>query len=192
MKKAIKFAAIFSVLVTSAVAVKAQTTTDKSNNGMSLSVGIESGISTGDLKNDQKTNVGATVQADIPVSNHFYAIFNTGYRDFIGRDNVNNTGLSAADIHVIPMMAGLKYFPVSNFYVQASAGTSYLLNRSEVGFDNRLSFAFAPEVGVQLPVTKKSYINAGIRYEGTTSYESDFDGSKLNFVGLRVAYGFGL
>jgi hypothetical protein len=84
----------------------------------------------------------------------------------------------------------LKFFPVSNFYVQGEAGAAFLLNKADYFNDKSTAFVYAPQVGVQFPVSGSSFIDAGVRYEATTKYSSAFNNSKVNFFGVRVAYGF--
>ena len=60
--------------------------------------------------------------------------------------------------------------------------------------------AIVAAVGDKLPIqlgggirdldTIEHYLDAGIRYEGSTKFNSAVDNSKVNFVGLRVAYAF--
>jgi len=45
-------------------------------------------------------------------------------------------------------------------------------------------------LGYQFPLGGKSYLDAGVRYEASTKFNSAIDNSKVNFFGLRVAYAF--
>jgi len=194
MKTSIKTSAILFLLATSAIAVKAQTTpVTPSSGGIIYSVGVETGISTGNFKDTHKGNIGGSIQADIPVANQLYATVTAGYTNFFGKDNVYGSGLSAVDLHYLPVMAGIKYFPISNFYVQGDAGAGFALNKKDQGYTKTAAFLYTPQVGVQFPFGSKSYIDAGVRYEATTDFTSNSTyNSKVNFFGLRVAYGFGL
>jgi hypothetical protein len=53
-----------------------------------------------------------SVGADIPVADKLFATINAGYQNNFGKKNVLGTGLTAADDHLLPVKAGLKYFPV--------------------------------------------------------------------------------
>src|SRR5260221_8601428 len=46
---------------------------------------------------------GGSIEADIPVADHFYFTANTGYNQFFGVDNVFGTGIKAPDINIIPV-----------------------------------------------------------------------------------------
>ena len=89
-------------------------------------------------------------------------------------------------------MAGLKFFPVSIFYIQADAGAAFILNKGDLGYTKTAAFLYAPGVGVRFLVGGSNYIDAGVKYEGTTKYVSDVQDSKINFFELRIAYAFGI
>lgn len=167
------------------------TTTTKS--GIRYSIGVDAGIPLGDFKDNYKWNLGGSVQADIPVlSNKLFVTVNAGYNNIFGKNDVvvGNTTVSPTDFHLIPVKAGLKFFPIDNFYVQGEAGAAFLLNKSDIGANKSTAFVYAPQIGVQFPVSASSFIDAGIRYEATTKYATGVDASKVNFIGIRVAYGF--
>jgi hypothetical protein len=199
MKTTFKISALVLAFAGFALGAKAQTTTPAATktttggpDGIVISVGVDGGIPTGKLNDSYNWNIGGSAQADIPVIPHqLFVTVNAGYNSFQGKNNIGGVqGLDATNIQLLPVKAGLKYFPVSHFYVQGDAGAAFALNKSDVGFDKSAAFVYAPQVGVQFPLGGKSYIDAGVRYEGTTKFNSAIDDSKINFVGLRVAYAF--
>jgi hypothetical protein len=193
MKNSFKITAFLFALTGIAFGAKAQTTpSTTASNGVIYSVGVEGGYATSSIRNFNKWSLGGSIQADIPTSKDLFLTVNAGYDNIFGRNNVLGTAGSANDINLLPVTAGLKYFPFSKFYVQGSAGAAFALNKHEVGFDRSAAFVYAPEVGVQLPLGGKNFIDAGVRYQGSTLYTSDVSASKVNFIGLRVAYAFGL
>jgi len=193
MKTSITKAALIAALFGISFAANAQTaTSQQSTDGIKLSAGVETGLGMGNFKDISKTSIGGTLQADFPVAKQFFATVNAGYIDYIGKNNVLGTGISAPDFHILPVMAGLKYFPVSNLYFQADAGAAFALNKSSIGYANTAAFLYAPQIGYQFQIGGKSFIDAGIRYEGTTSFDGNSSYAKINEIGLRVAYGFGL
>ncbi|QEM11705.1 hypothetical protein [Mucilaginibacter rubeus] len=188
MTKAVLIAALFGI----SLGAKAQSSKGPGADGIKLSIGAETGLSTGNFKDTHKANFGGSVQADIPVANQFYVNVNAGYVDYFGKNNLSGTGISAPDIHVLPVMAGLKYFPVGKLYVQADAGAAFALNKGSVGYAKSTAFLYVPQAGYEFQLGGKSFIDAGIRYEGTTSFNGNTAYGKINQVGLRVAYGLGL
>jgi hypothetical protein len=196
MKSTLKIATLVLAFAGLSVAAKAQTTTTSTStttttsNGVRYSIGVDAGIPTGNFNNAYKWNLGGSVQADIPVASQLFVTVNAGYNNVFGEKNLGGTGVDVPNIHLLPVKAGLKFFPISNFYVQGEAGAAFLLNKSDYFDDKSTAFVYAPQVGVQFPVSGSSFIDAGVRYEGTTKYSSAFNNSKVNFVGVRVAYGF--
>jgi hypothetical protein len=196
MKSTLKIATLVLAFAGLSVAAKAQTTTTTStstkttSNGVRYSIGVDAGIPTGNFNNAYKWNLGGSVQADIPVASQLFVTVNAGYNNVFGEKNLGSTSVDVPNIQLLPVKAGLKFFPVSNFYVQGEAGAAFLLNKSDFFNDKSTAFVYAPQVGVQFPVSSSSFIDAGVRYEATTKYSSAFNNSKVNFVGVRVAYGF--
>jgi hypothetical protein len=196
MKSTLKISALVLAFAGFALGAKAQTSTPSTtktttSNGVILSVGVDAGIPTGKLSDAYNFNLGGSVQADIPVVPHqLFVTVNAGYNNIFGKNNIQGTGLDATNIQLLPVKAGLKFFPISNFYIQGEAGAAFALNKSDVGFDKSAAFVYAPQIGYQFALGGKSYLDAGVRYEGSTKFNSAIDDSKVNFVGLRVAYAF--
>lgn len=198
MKSTLKISALVLAFAGLTLGAKAQTSTTSttktstSSNGVILSVGVDAGIPTGKLSDAYNWNIGGSVQADIPVAQNLFVTVNAGYNSIQGKKNIGGSGLDATNIQLLPVKAGLKYFVVPHFYVQGEAGAAFALNKSDLGFDKSAAFVYAPQVGYQFPLSGKSYLDAGVRYEASTKFNSVVDNSKVNFFGLRVAYAFGL
>lgn len=184
MKTTIKISTfIVAVLTLVSFSVKAQERT-----GIRLSVGPEFGLPVGNFGDFYDWSFGGSVQADFPIiNNDLYVTLNAGFNNFFAKDI---KGVAGEDLQLIPVKAGLKYFPVGNFYVQGEAGASFITNKDDIGATKSAAFVYAPQVGYQFNLGGKSYIDAGVRFEGNTKFTDN--GSSNNFFGLRVAYGFGL
>ena len=197
MKTTFKISALVLAFAGFALGAKAQTTSTSTaktttSSGVILSVGVDAGIPTGNLNNSYNWNLGGSVQADIPViQNKLFVTANAGYNNIFGKNNIGGTGLDATNIQLLPVKAGLKYFPVSHFYIQGEAGAAFLLNKSDLGDNKSAAFVYAPQVGVQFPLSGRSYLDAGVRYESTANFSS-VNNDKVNFIGLRLAYAFDL
>lgn len=192
MKSTLKITAIAAILAAFTLDAKAQSnpTSTTTSGGVRLSIGADAGIPTGKLSDSYNWNVGGSVQADIPVANQLFVTVNAGYNNIFGKSNIGGTALSATDIQLLPAKAGLKFFPVNNFYIQGEAGAAFALNKADVGFDKSAAFIWAPQIGYQFPLGANSFLDAGVRYEASTKFISAVNDSKVNFVGLRVAYAF--
>ena len=153
--------------------------------GVRYSIGVEGGIPVSNLSDHYKWSLGGSIQADIPVVKYnLYVTINAGYNNIFADRDV--TGI-IPDIHLIPVKAGLKYFPAANFYVQGEAGVSFILNDGPL-LDKSASFTWAPQLGYLIPIGGKSFIDAGVRYQGNSKF---YEGGKTNdFLGLRLAYAF--
>ena len=198
MKSTLKISALVLAFAGLTLGAKAQTSTTSttktstSSNGVILSIGVDAGIPTGKLSDSYNWNIGGSVQADLPVAQNLFVTVNAGYNSIQGKKNIAGSGLDATNIQLLPVKAGLKYFVVPHFYVQGEAGAAFALNKSDVGFDKSAAFVYAPQIGYQFPIGGKNFIDAGVRYEASTKFNSNIDDSKVNFFGLRVAYAFGL
>lgn len=190
MKKTIKVGvAAVALLFGVVTASRAQSTESKSSNNddrapIILSVGPDANLPLGDFKNGFNWSIGGSVQGDFAiVKRDLYVSVNAGYDNFFAVNNGTN-------LQLIPVKAGLKYFPVANLYVQALAGVSFVANKSDVGATNSAVFAYSPQVGYLIPLGGKNYLDAGIKFEGNGEFVSG--GTESNFLGLHVAYAFGL
>ena len=168
---------------------KAQEAPKAAKQEFRLSVGPEVGLPIGSLKDSYNWNLGGSVQADIPVVQSLYVTVNAGYNNFFIKDEFKQQG--GKNMQLIPVRAGLKYFPVGDiFYVQGDAGVSFLANKSDLQADKSTAFVYAPQIGALLKLAPKNYLDIGFRWESTASFYDG--GSYANFLGLRVAYSFGL
>ncbi|MEB0263689.1 MULTISPECIES: hypothetical protein [unclassified Mucilaginibacter] len=197
MKSTLKIATLVLAFAGLSFAAKAQTTPSTSastttKSGIRYSIGVDAGIPVGNLKDTHKWNLGGSVQADIPVANQLFVTVNAGYNNIFGKKDVGGvSGLDFTDIKLLPVKAGLKFFPVQNFYIQGEAGAAFLLNSKDTYNDKSVAFVYAPQIGVQFPVSASgNFIDAGVRYEATTKFNSAIENSKPSFLGVRVAYGF--
>ncbi len=164
----------------------AKTTTERPR--FLLSVGPEANLPLGDFKDAYDWSIGGSVQGDYAIlKKDLYVTLNAGYANFFAKDVA---GFSPEDLQIIPVKAGLKYYPVANFYVQGQAGAAFAVNKSDVGADKSAVFAYSPQVGYLFNLGNGSYLDAGVKFEGYSKFNDG--GKSSNFIGLRVAYAFGL
>lgn len=191
MKSLIKTSVLtLSLSIFFTVTSKAQDTPAESpkKSGIILSIGPDAGIPIGSFKDSYDWNLGGSIQADFPVvEDKLYVTVNAGYTNFFAKDDL---AAITEDLQLIPLKAGLKYFPVDNFYLQGEAGTSLIANKEDVLADKSATFVYAPQIGYQFQLGGNNYIDAGVRFEGNTKFIDN--GKSNNFLGLRVAYAFGL
>ena len=178
------------------LSTKAQTTTttapasSATRSGIILSVGPDGGVPVGSLHNSYNWNLGGSLQADFPIyKNQLYVTVNAGFDNFFAKTN-DVTGIKGSDLQLIPVKAGLKFYPVGNFYIQGEAGASFVADKNKVGADKSTAFVYAPQVGALIGLGGRNYLDIGARFEGNTKFYNE--GSSANFLALRVAYAFGL
>jgi hypothetical protein len=195
MKNLFKISILSLAIVGLSFSAKAQTTTStttpstRTNKAIRLSIGPDAGIPIGTLSDTHNWNLGGSIQADFPIATGLDVTANAGFNNFFGKDyTVGAITAKAADISLIPVKVGLKYFPVENFYVQGEAGASFIANKDKIGATESTAFTYAPQVGILFPVGNKSYIDAGVRFESNTKFYTN--GNNNNFFGIRVAYAF--
>src|ERR1700712_3156648 len=146
MKTTFKISALALAFAALSFSAKAQSTTSTTTNtGVKLSIGVDAGVPVGSFNDFYNWNLGGSVQADIPVVKQLFVTVNAGYDNFFGKSIGSG---NYTDIKLIPVKAGLKYFPIQNFYVQGEAGASFLTNKSDLHATNSTLFTYAPQVGV--------------------------------------------
>lgn len=162
-------------------------TTGTRPSGVLLSVGPEVGLPVGNLKDGFDWSLGGSVQAEMPVVNRsLYVLVNAGYNNFFAKDELVNQ----QDLQLIPVKAGLKFYPYKNLYVQGTAGASFVANKKDAGVDKSAAFVYSPQIGYLIPLGKNNYLDAGVKFESTAKLTDG--GSTGNFFGVRVAYGLNL
>ncbi|WP_299284516.1 outer membrane beta-barrel protein [uncultured Mucilaginibacter sp.] len=186
---------MFTIVAVTASAVSAQRTTTKRKKAAmptKFSVGLELGAPTGDAKNLYNVGFGGSGKIEIPATPQFAITATAGYTSFYLKDNVKNAlnafGIKAKPAGYIPLKAGGKYYVSPVFYVGGEIGAAIGIQQSTVGYGtlsgHGTAFAYAPGIGVSIPLIGKSAIDAGIRYEGWSQ------NGQLDQLALRVAYKF--
>ncbi len=121
------------------------------------------------------------------VSKNFGITVTAGYTSFYYKkdikDGLEALGADTDPVGYVPVKAGGKYYfgASQNLYAEAEVGASIGIKKG-----SETSFIYAPGIGVSFPVSNKSAIDAGVRYE---SWNKD---GAFNQVGIRIAYKFGL
>lgn len=157
---------VLSLSLLSSLPSKAQ-----KSNPLRFGVGANFGTT---LKDPTRFVLGADGRLQIPLGNSFSAIATTGYYHFFKNENKGVT----EGIGVIPLKAGLKYFPIKNVYIAGEAGAGFFTKG-----DNNVSFVYSPSAGLAFA----NGLDISLKYENFTK----FDGYTSQLA-LRLAYGFKL
>ncbi|RZL19247.1 MAG: hypothetical protein EOO89_03880, partial [Pedobacter sp.] len=162
--------------------VNAQTK-DVGMTGTKLGIGADFAFPMGDFGEGTDFGFGGSLGVQFPVANKLNITGSAGYLNFKAKDDV----LGGADFGAIPVKAGARFFVAENFYIGAELGAAF---PTEDG--RKTAFAYAPGVGIEFPVADNGAIELGARYEGWRG-KNILDQSVTNsFLGLRLAYNFGL
>lgn len=149
-----------------------------------LSLGADFGIPIGDSSKDQIL-VGGSLLYEQPISQSLSLTGSVGYlsKQLTGDTRTEFKALGwPTRISNIPIKAGMKYYFGRYFYAAAELGAA--ITTSSGGGEG---FIYAAGVGASLPLSKKSSLDIGLRFENW-SYRAGTD----RFVALRAAYSFGL
>jgi Lipid A 3-O-deacylase (PagL) len=181
MKQLFTISAVIAMMIfSSSVNAQSKKTNAK---GLRWSIGADAGVPVGKFNTPAQWNLGGSIQADFNVAKRvLFITANTGYNNFFTVSGIKG------DVQMIPVKAGLKYFPAKNFYIQGEAGVSFLTSKDKNQADKSASFVYAPQLGYLIPLGKRNYLDAGVRFESNSKFYDN--GSQANFLGLRVAYAF--
>jgi opacity protein-like surface antigen len=178
MKKLILLTAIAGIFTFSNV--KAQ---DAAMSGPKLGIGAEFGFPMGDFGDVSKFGVGGSLLYQHPIADKLNLTGSAGYLNFQGKDfDFEGITIKGGNAGFIPVKAGLRYFVAENIYLGGELGAVFATGDG----DNGTAFAYAPGIGVEFPVADKSTIELGGRYEGWSNNGTS------SFIGLRLAWNFGL
>lgn len=170
MKKAIL---ILSLITGSAVMLNAQ-----APEGFQFGAGIRAGLPVGDFGDTHSFGIGGELQGEYGFSKDFSGIFTTGFSHFFGKEEtIGNITVEYEGVGLIPILAGVRYYPSSNVFIGAQAGLGILTgnNNSEAGFN------WQPQVGFNT-----EHFQVALNYNGLTK-----DGSTLGHIGLTGIFKFG-
>lgn len=174
MKKLILLTAVAGFFAFSNVNAQ---TKDVGMTGTKLGIGADFAFPMGDFGDLTDFGFGGSLAAQFPIANKLSLTGSAGYLNFKSKEIAGVTFNSS----FIPVKAGARFYAAENFYIGAELGASFPTEDGSTGF------AYAPGVGIEFPVADNGAIELGARYEGWK-----YDGGTSSFLGLRLAYNFGL
>jgi len=188
MKKLFILSAIAGVFAFSNLSAQ---TKDVAMSGSKIGIGAEFAFPTGSFGDVYDFGYGGSLQFQTPIAAKLNFTATAGYLNFQGKDiaDVNGTTVKFADAGVVPVKIGARYFIAENFYAGGELGAAFGTS------DNaKTAFVYTPNIGVEFPVADKGSIDLGARYEAMSYGDNDnrgYNGTN-KFIGLRLAYNFGL
>lgn len=172
MKRTFKFiASAVAVVALFSFSVKAQTNEPAGDSHLwRLGIGFSAGVPT---KDAYKIALGGDLRLQKDFFSNISGTLSAGYTSFSIKDK-----FGGGDIGYIPVKVGVKIFPVERFYISGEVGAGF---GTDTGQGTAL--VYAPGIGVGF----NHGIDLGLRYEGFAQ-----NGSNLDQIALRLAYGFRL
>src|SRR5476651_2106866 len=158
-----------------------------------LAIGIDGGVPVGSINTRYIASAGASIRFDYPISRRSYITASVGYNNFFLGNGATTTQQAILNVPVptlqtMPLKLGYKYYLVNSFYVQGEMGETLILNKTAEYATNSYAFTYAPQIGILFKLKKHpgNFIDAGIRYEGVSSFYNDSD--KYNFWAAHISY----
>lgn len=159
-----------------------QASAQKLSKTFSFGIGLEGGVTTGDLKKAYPVNGGLTLRLSYQVGPGF-ATLTSGAIGFIPKSFDDVEDLKASVL--IPVRAGYKYIFNERFFAMGEIGygslkTFYTDHNDELASVSEGGFLFAPSVGVQFGVAE-----VGLRFESVS-----IAGGSISSMGIRLGFNF--
>lgn len=173
MKKLFLLTAIAGMFTFSTISAQ---TKDVAMSGQKLGIGAEFAFPTGTFGDVYDLGYGGSLQFQTPIAEKLNFTATAGYMNFKVKDNFGGGNFGA-----IPVKLGARYFLAENFYAGGELGASFGTNKGA-----GTSFVYTPNIGVEFPVADNGSIDLGARYEAWSN------NGTARFIGLRLAYNFGL
>lgn len=180
MKRLFLLSAIAGIFAFSSVSAQ---TKDPAMSGQKLGIGVDFAFPTGSSSDFYKLGYGGSLQFQTPIVEKLNFTASAGYLNFKGKDityPVIGT-IKGGNSGAIPVKAGIRYFLAENFYAGGELGAAFGTSDGA-----GTAFVYTPNIGVEFPVADKASIDLGARYESWSH------NGTTRFVGLRLAYNFGL
>jgi len=162
-KQWVQLAVIGMICVATVINAKAQ------NGPLRVGIGINVGST---LKSPVRTTLGADLRLQQSLGEGLSGILTTGYYQFFKASKYNK------GFGIVPLKAGLKFFPAKNVYIAGEIGAGFGTRSG-----SNVSFVYSPSFGLAFG----DGFDASIKYESFTGYNG-----YANQLALRIAYGFKL
>ena len=143
-----------------------------------IGVALETGLPVGDADEVYSVGLGGSAKLEVPLSEPFALTVSAGYMALQVKDELEPTLGDQREF--IPIKAGAKYYFGRTFFGEGELGASIPTED-----EDETAFAYAPGIGVTLPVAEKTAIDIGVRYEAWSKDAGDIDQ-----IGLRAVVKF--
>lgn len=146
--------------------------------GFRFGAGASLALPIGDWSDFWSFGVGVEAQGEYSFSEKVALVFNSGYTSFIGKKVDLGFGEERIDaVGVIPILAGVRAYPATQFFIGARAGLGIFTG----GGESTTVFQYRPEIGYN-----GGPVQIALGFNGLSK-----DGETNNFMGLTILYIFG-
>jgi hypothetical protein len=159
------------------VSAQDMTSSSKKTSTSSFSLGVESGLPTGDFSNTHNFGIGASAKIAAEISTNAAFTISVGYLSFSGKEvTVLGSTFKNEAFNTIPVKAGVRGIFDGGFYIEPQIGYTFFTgNNNSSG-----AFTYAPSIGF----VTDSKVDFSLRYETVTKSNSN-----LSHFGVRLAFG---
>jgi len=146
--------------------------------GFQFGGGIRAAMPIGDFADTHSFGIGGELQGEYRFSYMLSGIITTGYTHFFGKTvTILGTDVEYDGVGLIPIIAGLRVYPSTNFFIGAQAGYGILTG----GGESDGAFNYQPQIGYN-----------GERLQVAVNYNAlSKDGTTLGHIGLTAIVKFG-
>jgi hypothetical protein len=145
--------------------------------GFHFAGGLRVALPIGDFADVSGFGIGAELQGENMFSETFSGLASVGYTNYSGKDyEVPGYGtVEGSSMGMIPIMAGVRFYPSTSFFVGAKAGVS-IGTASGAGSN----FTYEPQIGLN-----------GEKFQVSLGYNAiSGSGATLSSIGLSALYKF--
>jgi hypothetical protein len=153
----------------------------QSNPGKSFvfGAGLNLNLPQGNFLSGWSWGAGGEVQGELRINDQFSGLISAGYSEFFGKSiAVFDTTLKVANIGLIPILVGARFYPAPQFFIGVKLGYGVFTNTGSSSGNS--GFDYCPQVGYNA-----SQFQVVLGYNGVT-----LSGNTLNHLGLSFIYKF--
>jgi hypothetical protein len=148
------------------------------NAQFTFGAGIRLGMPIGDFGDTHSFGIGGELQGEYNFTENVSGVITTGYTSFFGKTVDFGFGEVELDaVGLIPIIAGVRVYPSTNFSIGAQAGYGILTGND----DSEGAFMYQPQVGYNA-----DRFQIALNYNALTK-----DGSTLGHIGLTAIFKLG-
>jgi len=153
----------------------AQSKSKSSGGDFTFAGGLNLALPVGDFNLTHNFGIGVQLQGEYKFSENLSGVATTGYTNFFGKDY--GGGFKAANVGLIPILAGIRYYPAETFFFGGQIGYGIFTGG---GGGAPKGFDYKPQIGYNAENFQLIFAFEGVSVTGGT----------LSNLGLTGVYKF--